>query len=66
MRLAAARVVLHAQGDGAPRLGAAPHLVELEAHEGLNERALAARLLAHVLDGRGVERLLEVLRQTVQ
>lgn len=64
--LTAARVVLHAQGDGPPRLGAAPHLVELKAHEGLDERALAARLLAHDQDGRGVEGLLEVLRQAVQ
>lgn len=39
----------------------APHLVKLEAHECLDESALAARLLPHDQHSRSVERLLEVL-----
>ena len=36
-RLDAPAVVLHVQGDGPPSLGAAAHVVELEAHEGLHQ-----------------------------
>ena len=57
----AAGIVLHPQGDGAARLGAAADLVELEAHEGLDEGRLAAGLMTDHDDGRGVEGLFEVL-----
>ena len=36
--LHAGRVVLHVQRDGAARLGAAAHVVELEPHQGLHQR----------------------------
>lgn len=61
MGLAAARVVLHAQGNRSAGLGASPNLIELETHEGLNEGALAARLLPDNEDSSGVEGLLEIL-----
>jgi len=61
MRLAAARIVLHAQGNGPPRFGATSHLVELKAHERLDECALAACLLPNDKDSCSVERLLKVL-----
>jgi hypothetical protein len=57
----AAGVVLHPQGDGAARLGAAADLIELEAHEGLDEGRLAAGLMADYHDGRCVEGLFKVL-----
>jgi hypothetical protein len=42
----ALRMVLHLQRDRAARLGTAAHVVELEAHERLDERRLAVRLPA--------------------
>mmetsp|Transcript_10581 Transcript_10581/g.29129 ORF Transcript_10581/g.29129 Transcript_10581/m.29129 type:complete len:579 (+) Transcript_10581:741-2477(+) len=66
LRLDAARVVLHVQCDGAPGLGAPAHVVELEAHQGLDQGRLSVRLVADDEDRRRVERLLEVLRQRVQ
>lgn len=38
VRLRARRVVLHMQGDGTARLGAATHVVELKAHQRLDQR----------------------------
>lgn len=66
MGLAATRVVLHTQRNRPPRFSASPHLVELEAHESLDESALAACLLAYYQDGRRIEGLLEILRQAMQ
>ena len=66
MGLAAARVVLHAQRNRPPCFSASPHLVELEAHERLDESTLAACLLAHNQDGRRIEGLLEILCQAMQ
>ena len=43
--LAAVGVVLHPQGDRPPRLGPTSHLVELEAHESLDEGRLSRRLV---------------------
>ena len=57
----AAGIVLHPEGDGTAGLGAAADLIELEAHEGLDEGRLAAGLMTDHDDSRCVEGLFEVL-----
>ena len=42
--LVARGIIMHLEGDGPPRPRAAAHLVELEAHERLDERALPGGL----------------------
>ena len=54
------------EGDGAAGLGAAADVVELEAHEGLDEGALAVGLVADDEDGGGVEGGVEVLGEGVK
>ena len=59
-------VVLHVESDRAARLGAAADVVELEAHEGFDEGALAVGLVADHKHRRSVEWRLELLCQAVQ
>ena len=65
-RFDARRVVLHVDGDGAARLGAASDVVELEAHQRLDERRFAVSLMADHEDGGRIEGLVELLRHVVQ
>lgn len=65
-RSVAVGVELHVEGDGAAGLGAAADVVELEAHERLNERALPVGLVANHQHRRGVERRGELLGEAVQ
>lgn len=59
-------VELHVEGDGAAGLGAAADVVELEAHERLDERALAVGLVADQKHRRRVEGRGELLGEAVQ
>jgi len=59
-------VVFHVEGYGPAGLGAAANVVELKAHEGLHQGALAVRLVAHHQNRGGVEGSLQVLGQRVQ
>ena len=59
-------VVLHVDGDGAAGLGSAADVVELEAHKGLHQRGLAICLMPDDQDGRGVKRLVKLLRHVVE
>ena len=59
-------VVLHVDGDGPSGLGPAADVVELEAHERLDERGLAIRLVADHQDGGRVEGLVKLLRHVVE
>lgn len=59
-------VVAHVEGDGAAGLGAAADVVELEAHEGLDQDTLAVGLVADDEHRRGVKGRVELLRQRVQ
>lgn len=65
-RVLAGGVELHVEGDGAAGLGPAADVVELEAHEGLHQGALAVGLVAHHQHRRGVERRVELLGQPVK
>jgi len=64
--LVAARVEAEVQRDGAARLGAAADVVELETHEGLDQRALAVRLVADDHDRRRHRRTAQLGRQRLQ
>lgn len=59
-------VVFHVKGDGATGLGAATDVVELEAHEGLDEGALSFGLVTDDEDGRRVEGGVKFLGERVE
>lgn len=65
-RSVAVGVELHVESDGAAGLGAAADVVELEAHKGLHEGALAVGLVAHHQHRRRVEGRGELLGEAVQ
>lgn len=44
---AAKRIVRHVESDGSASLGSAADVVELEAHEGFDQRAFAVRLVSN-------------------
>ena len=64
--LVARGIIMHLEGDGPPRPRAAAHLVELEAHERLDERALPGGLGADDDDGRHLEGLAVGVREAVE
>lgn len=59
-------VVFHVESDGPAGFGAAAHVVELKAHEGLHQGALAIGLVAHDQNRRRVEGRVQVLGQRVE